>query len=90
MPHTTGKLVKLETEPRGEVELATGVMMPDEWIHRGLEFACKAWECRLQDRGGGGGAGGESQETADELRWLDLAKECFSKAGASGRCLVSH
>ena len=89
MPHTTGKLVKLQLEPRGEVQLATGVIMPDEWIHRGLEFACKAWECRPQDRGGGW-AGGESQEMADELRWLDLATECFSKAGASGQCLVSH
>ena len=83
-----GKLVKLASDST-ELKLATGIMSPDEWIHRGLEFAWKAWECRPQDRGGGG-AGGESQEMADELRWLDLARECFSKAGASGQCLVSH
>jgi hypothetical protein len=84
-----GKLVKLSSDSTSELKLATGIMSPDEWIHRGLEFAWKAWECRPQDRGGGG-AGGESQEMADELRWLDLARECFSKAGASGQCLVSH
>jgi len=67
---------------------ATGMMSPDEWIHRGLEFAWKTWECRSEDRGGGG-AGGESHDIADELRWLDLAIECFSKAGPSGKCLAS-
>jgi ATP-dependent exoDNAse (exonuclease V) beta subunit len=81
-----GKLVKLSSDS-SELKLATGMMSPDEWIHRGLEFAWKAWECRSQDRGGGG-TGGESQE--DELRWLDNARECFSKAGSSGQCLVSH
>jgi hypothetical protein len=67
------------------------MMSPDEWIHRGLEFAWKAWECRSEDRDGGGAGGGESQDIADsdELRWLDLAIECFSKAGPSGKCLVS-
>jgi hypothetical protein len=83
-----GKLVKLASDST-ELTLATGIMPPHEWIHRGLEFAWKAWECRPQDRGGGG-AGGESQEMADELRWLDLATECFSKAGPSGQCLVAH
>jgi hypothetical protein len=85
-----GKLVKLSSD--SELKLATGMMSPDEWIHRGLEFAWKAWECRSEDRGGGG-TGGESQELvdiADELRWLDLAIECFSKAGPSGQYLVSH
>jgi hypothetical protein len=57
-------------------------MSPDEWIHRGLEFPWKAWECRSEDRGGGG-AGGDSKELADELRWLDLAIDCFSKAGST-------
>jgi hypothetical protein len=27
--------------------------------------------------------------SSDELRWLDLAIECFSKAGPSGKCPVS-
>jgi len=72
-----------------EFKLATGMMSLDEWIHRGLEYAWKAWECRSEDRGGGG-SGGESQEIAVELRWLDLAIDSFSKAGSSGQCLVSH
>ena len=83
-----GKLVRLSTD-FSELKLATGMMSPDEWIHRGLEFAWKAWEYRSDDRGGSG-AGGESQDIADELRWLNLAIECFSKAGSSGQCLVSH
>jgi hypothetical protein len=83
-----GKLVRLSTD-FSELKLATGMMSPDEWIHRGLEFAWKAWECRSDDRGGSG-AGGESQDIADELRWLNLAIECFSNAGSSGQCLVSH
>jgi hypothetical protein len=53
-----GKLVKLSSE----LKLATGMMSPDEWIHRGLEFAWKAWECRSEDRGGGG-TGSENQDT---------------------------
>jgi hypothetical protein len=83
-----GKLVRLSTD-FSELKLATGMMSPDEWIHRGLEFAWKAWECRSDDRGGSW-AGGESQDIADELRWLNLAIECFSNAGSSGQCLVSH
>ena len=79
-----GKLVKLSSgsssSPR-ELKLATGMTSPDEWIHRGLEFAWKAWDCRSEDRGGGG-TGGESQDIADKLKWLDLAIECFSKAGS--------
>ena len=63
-------------------------MSPDEWIHRGLEFAWKAWECRSEDQGGGG-TGGKKQDIADELKWLDLAIECFSKAGSSGDKYVS-
>jgi len=45
-------------------------MPPDECIHRGLEFAGKAWECLLEDfkTETGGGAGGESQEMAQEER----------------------
>jgi hypothetical protein len=61
-----GKLVKLATNS-SELKLATGMMSPDEWIHRGLEFAWKACECRSEDRGGGG-TGGESQGLVDELR----------------------
>jgi hypothetical protein len=83
-----GKLVKLSSSS-SELKLATGMMSLDEWIHRGLEYAWKAWECRSEDRGGGG-AGGESQDIAVELRWLDLAIDSFSKAGSSGQCLVSH
>ncbi len=83
-----GKLVKLATDS-SELKLATGMMSPDEWIHRGLEFAWKAWECRSEDRGGGG-AGGESKVLVDDLRWLDLAIESFRKACSSGQCLVSH
>ena len=82
-----GKLVKLSSDST-ELKLATGMMSPDEWIHRGLEFAWKAWECRSEDRGGGG-TGGENQDIADELKWLDLAIECFSKAGLSGNKYVS-
>jgi hypothetical protein len=81
------KLVKLASDST-ELKLATGIMSPDEWIHRGLEFAWKAWECRSEDRGGGG-TGGENQDIADELKWLDLAIECFSKAGSSGNKYVS-
>jgi hypothetical protein len=83
-----GKLVKLPTN-QSELTLTTG-MLPDEWNDRGRMFAEKAWECRPEDRGGGG-AGGESQEfVGDELRLLDLAIDSFSKAGSSGRCLVSR
>jgi hypothetical protein len=78
-----GKLVKLVSDT-SELSLATGMMSPDEWIHRGLEFACKAWECRSEDRGGGG-AGGEMHDIAVELRWWDLATDCFGKAGSSGQ-----
>ncbi len=53
-----GKLVKLSSE----LKLATGMMSPDEWIHRGLQFAWKAWDCRSEDRGGGG-TGSENQDT---------------------------
>jgi hypothetical protein len=74
-----GKLVKLASDT-SELNLATGMMSPDEWIHRGLEFAWKAWECRSEDRGGGG-----SHDMTDELRWLDLATDCFGKAGSSGQ-----
>ena len=81
-----GKLVKLSSDC--ELKLATGMMSPDEWIHRGLEFAWKAWECRSEDRGGGG-TGGEKQDIADELKWLDLAIECFSKADSSGNKYAS-
>jgi hypothetical protein len=49
-----GKLVKLASDST-ELTLATGIMSPDEWIHRGLEFACKTWECRPQDSDRGGG-----------------------------------
>jgi hypothetical protein len=66
------------------------MMSSDEWIHRGLEFAWKAWECRSDDRGGGG-TGGQSQEIADELRWLDnFPDERMLQQGSSGQCLVSH
>jgi hypothetical protein len=85
-----GKLVKLSSSSSSELQLATGMMSPDEWIHRGLEWAWKAWECRSEDRGGGGSGEGESQARADELQWLDKARECFSKAGSSGQCLLSH
>jgi len=61
----------------------------DEWIHRGLEYAWKSWECRSENRAGGG-AGVDSREIAIELRWLDLAIDSFSKAGSSGQCLVSR
>jgi len=81
-----GKLVQLCLDS-SDLKLATGMMSPDEWIHRGLEFAWKAWECRSEDRGGGGA--GENQDIADELKWLDLAIECFSKAGSSGDKYVS-
>ncbi len=81
-----GKVVKLPTDC--ELKHATGMMSPDEWIHHGLEFAWKVWECRSEDRGGKGTGGGESQDIADELRCLGLAIECFSKAGPSGKCLV--
>jgi hypothetical protein len=81
-----GKLVKLATDT-SELKLATGMMSPDEWIHRGLEFALKTWECGSEDRGRGG-AGGDSKELVYELRWLDLAIDCFSKAGSTGQCLV--
>ena len=74
-----GKLVKLVSDT-SELSLATGMMSPDEWIHRGLEFAWKAWECRSEDRGGGG-----IHDMTDELRWLDLATDCFGKAGSSGQ-----
>jgi hypothetical protein len=79
-----GKLVKLVLSDTSELSLATGMMSPDEWIHRGLEFACKAWECRGEARGGGG-AGGEMHDIAVELRWWDLATDCFGKAGSSGQ-----
>jgi hypothetical protein len=82
-----GKLVKLSSDS-SELKLATGMMSPDEWIHRGLEFAWKAWERRSEDRGGGG-TGGEKQDIADELKWQNLAIECFSKAGSSGNKYVS-
>jgi hypothetical protein len=82
-----GKLVKLSSDS-SDLKLATGMISPDEWIHRGLEFAWKALECRSEDRGGGG-TGGENQDIADELKWLDLAIECFSKAGSSGNKYVS-
>ncbi len=65
------------------------MMSPDECIHRGLEFAGKEWECRSEDRDGGG-TGGEEQDIADELKCLDLAIECFSKAGSSGDKYVSN
>ena len=78
-----GKLVKLASDT-SELNLATGMMSPDEWIHRGLEFAWKAWECRSEDRGGGG-ASGQPHDMTDELRWLDLATDCFGKAGSSGQ-----
>ena len=41
----------------------------DEWIHRGLEFAGKEWECRSEDRDGGG-TGGEKQDVADKLQQI--------------------
>ena len=37
----------------------------------------------------GGGTGGEEQDIADELKCLDLAIECFSKACSSGNKYVS-
>jgi hypothetical protein len=84
-----GKLVQLSLDS-SDLKLATGMMSPDEWIHRGLEFAWKAWECRSADQGGGGA--GETQDIADiadELKWLDLAIDCFSKACSSGIKYVS-
>jgi hypothetical protein len=80
-----GKLVKLSSDSTSELKLATGMMSPDDWIHRGLEFAWKAWECRSEDRGGAGTGG----ENPDELKWLDLAIDCFSKACSSGIKYVS-
>jgi len=53
--------VKLATDTR-ELKPATGMMSPDEWIHRGLEFAWKAWESRSEDR-----AGEEQEERAKSL-----------------------
>ncbi len=79
-------LVNLSSDP-SDLKLATGMMSPDEWIHRGLEFAWKTWECRSDDRDGGK-TGGEKQDIADELKWRDLPIECFSKAGSSGNKYV--
>ena len=31
------------------VDVSTGMMSPDEWIHYGLEFEWKSWECRSED-----------------------------------------
>jgi hypothetical protein len=59
-----GKLVNLATDC--ELKLATGMMSPDEWIHRGLEFAWKVWECRSEERGGRGEEG-ESHDIVDEM-----------------------
>ncbi len=81
-------LVKLSSDSTSELKLATGMMSPDYWIHRGLEFAWKAWECRSEDRGGAG-TGGENPDIADELKLLDLAIDCFSKACSSGNKYVS-
>jgi len=64
------------------------MLSSNELIHRGLEFAWKAWECRSEDRGGGG-TRKEKPDIADELKWLDLVIECFSKAGSSGNKYVS-
>ena len=46
------------------------MMSPDEWIHRGLDFAWKARECRSEDRDG---AVGEKQDIADELKCVKMA-----------------
>ena len=64
------------------------MMSPDEWIHRGMEFVWKTWECRSEDRDGEG-TGGQNQDITDELKCLDLAIECFSKAASSGGKYVS-
>jgi len=53
-------------------------MSPDEWIHRGMEYSLKVWESRSEDQDGGG-AGGENQDIADELKYLDRSIECFGK-----------
>ena len=69
-----GKSVKLVTDC--QLKLPTGMMSPDEWIHHGLEFTWKVWECRSEVRDGGSVVG-EIQDIVDELWCLDDLGKLF-------------
>jgi hypothetical protein len=51
--HLDELAVKL-TSDSSELKLGTGMMLPDEWIHRGLEFSGKAWDFDLKTETGEG------------------------------------